>query len=91
MRKLLLIAMLAVLAYLLFWPTPLRPVAWQPRPVPEAEGVWAPNGRLDRAVLEQSGLDGPDTVVVDGEVHARMTPADVKGIIENKQSAGGKG
>ena len=30
-------------------------------------------------------------VVVDGEVHARMTPADVKGIIENKQSAGGKG
>ncbi|HSX72410.1 MAG TPA: SMP-30/gluconolactonase/LRE family protein [Pseudomonas sp.] len=67
MRKLLLIAMLAVLAYLLFWPTPLRPVAWQPQPVPEAEGVWAPNGRLDGAVLEQSGLDGPDTVVVDGE------------------------
>ncbi len=30
-------------------------------------------------------------VVVDGEVHARMTPADVKGIIENKQSAGSKG
>ena len=30
-------------------------------------------------------------VVVDGEVHARMTPSDVKGIIERKQSAGGKG
>ena len=30
-------------------------------------------------------------VVVDGEVHARMTPADVKGIIDSKQSAGGKG
>ena len=30
-------------------------------------------------------------VVVDGEVHARLTPADVKGIIENKQRAGGEG
>ena len=30
-------------------------------------------------------------VVVDGEVHARLAPADVKGIIDSKHSAGGKG
>lgn len=67
MRKLLLLLVLAGLGYLLFWPTRLQPVAWQPQPVPAAEGVWAANGRLDGAVLEQSGLSGPDTVVVDGE------------------------
>lgn len=65
MRKLLLLIVLAGLGYLLFWPTPLQPRAWQPGAVPAAEGVWAPNGRLDGAVLEQSGLAGPDTVVVD--------------------------
>lgn len=67
MRKLLLLIVLAGFGYLWFWPTALQPVAWQPQPVPAAEGVWAPNGRLDRAVLEQSGLPGPDTVVVDLE------------------------
>lgn len=67
MRKLLLILLLAGLAYLLLWPTRLQPVAWRPQPVPAATGVWAPNQRLDGAVLEQSGLPGPDTVVVDGE------------------------
>ncbi|MDD0841512.1 SMP-30/gluconolactonase/LRE family protein [Pseudomonas sp. Gutcm_11s] len=67
MRKLLLLALLAACSHLLFWPTALQPVAWQPGPVPKAEGVWAANTRLDGAVLEQSGLDGPDTVVVDGQ------------------------
>lgn len=67
MRKLLLLLVLAGACYLLFWPTRLQPVAWQPQPLPTASGVWAANGRLDRAVLEQSGLSGPDTVVVDGE------------------------
>ncbi|MBM7063192.1 SMP-30/gluconolactonase/LRE family protein [Pseudomonas sp. UL073] len=67
MRKPLLLLVLAALAYLLFWPTPLRPVAWQPGPLPDASGVWAPNARLDAAVLEQAGLPGPDTVVVDAE------------------------
>ncbi|MCY1343599.1 SMP-30/Gluconolactonase/LRE-like region [compost metagenome] len=67
MRKLLLVLVLAGLGYLLFWPTPMQPVAWQPQPVPAAAGVWAPNHRLDAAVQEQAGLPGPDTVVVDGE------------------------
>lgn len=67
MRKLLSLIALAGFGYLLFWPTPLQPVAWQPGPLPPSAGVWAPNARLDGAVLEQSGLDGPDTVVVDGE------------------------
>lgn len=65
MRRALLFLVLAGCSYLLFWPTPLQPRAWQPGAVPAAEGVWAPNGRLDGAVLEQSGLAGPDTVVVD--------------------------
>lgn len=30
-------------------------------------------------------------VVVDGEVHARLTPKDVKGILENTQNAGREG
>lgn len=67
MTKVLLALLMAGLAYLLFWPTPLQPVAWQPGPVPKAEGVWAANGRLDGAQLEQTGLDGPDTVIVDAE------------------------
>src|SRR5690606_7985884 len=67
MRRTLLLAVLVALAYLLLWPTPMQPQAWQPAPPPAAEGVWAANGRLDGAVLEQAGLDGPDTVVADAE------------------------
>jgi sugar lactone lactonase YvrE len=67
MRTLLVAALLAGLAYLLLWPTALQPVAWRPQPVPAAEGIWAANRRLDSAVLEQAGLPGPDTVVVDNQ------------------------
>ena len=51
MRKLLLLIVLAGFGYLWFWPTALQPVAWQPQPVPAAEGVWAPNGRLDLSLI----------------------------------------
>ncbi|MCU1717756.1 SMP-30/gluconolactonase/LRE family protein [Pseudomonas sp. 5P_3.1_Bac2] len=65
MGKILLGVVLAALAYLLFWPTALQPVAWQPAPVPALEGIWAPNTRLDSAELEQDHIPGPDTVVED--------------------------
>jgi hypothetical protein len=57
--------LLAAFAYLLLWPSSFRPVAWTPPTPPAAEGIWAPNQRMNAAIKEQSNIPGPDTVVQD--------------------------
>jgi len=56
----------APLLYLLAWPTPIRPLAWEAPPAPAAEGIWAPNRAL--AQVERypvpEGDFGPEDVHV---------------------------
>ncbi|MBU3672033.1 MAG: SMP-30/gluconolactonase/LRE family protein [Sinobacteraceae bacterium] len=62
-------------AYLLLWPVPVEPVAWQAAPLPAYVGVHAVNNRL--AGLRQISLDGnagPEHVVIgpDGRLYAAV-------------------
>ena len=56
------------LAYLLFWPVPIDPVAWTPPEPPPLTGVYEPNNRL--ALVERLGSGAgfaPEDVAVDAE------------------------
>ena len=67
--------LLAALAgYLLLWPVPVDPVAWQAPAAPGYQGPHAPNQRLAGLTLIPLGDDaGPEHVVVrDGKVYAAM-------------------
>ena len=74
---LLLVAALA--AYLLFWPVPVQPVAWQAPPAPGYAGPHAVNQRLARLEhLNLGGDIGPEHVVVreeDGQAWVWMAVA----------------
>ncbi len=66
----------AVLAYLLFAPIPVEPVAWQPEPAPATDaGPYAPNGLLKgiERIAPGSGK-GPEAVAFDaqGRVYAGL-------------------
>jgi sugar lactone lactonase YvrE len=69
MKKIMLIVLALlgiVIVYLLAWPVPIEPLAWQPPPNPGYTGVFAPNERLRS--IEQLPLGdqyGPEEVVVD--------------------------
>lgn len=55
-----------LLAWLLFWPVPIEPVAWQPPEAPPLTGPWAVNDAL--ADVEWLGRDvgvGPEDVAID--------------------------
>ncbi|MBI5069356.1 MAG: SMP-30/gluconolactonase/LRE family protein [Deltaproteobacteria bacterium] len=60
-------ALAALLGYLLAWPVPIEPVAWQAPRAPAREGAWAPNDRL-RAVerIGAGQVDGPEATAIDG-------------------------
>jgi len=61
----LLILVVALLAYLLFWPVPINPASWTPPPAPELTGVYAQNSELAR--VERLNVDGnsPEDVAFD--------------------------
>lgn len=67
------IVVLALAGYLLFWPVPIQPVAWQPLPDPGFSGAYAPNDRLAgvRRIAGGAGR-GPEDVAIgaDGAIHA---------------------
>ncbi len=71
--RLLLILCLIGLGYLLFWPVPVTPVAYEPQPSKGLQGVFAENRALDAAdVIELPGTDiGPEDLAVmpDGTVY----------------------
>lgn len=67
MKKILLLAAMAVLAYLIFWPVAVDPVAWQSTPSQGYTGAFTPNAQL--AAIErlpmsdnQTQLHGPEAV-----------------------------
>lgn len=65
-RRLLLAAVVPGLAYLLFWPVPVTPVAWDAPESAGFTGAFARNERLQR--LEQLPIGanhGPETIAVD--------------------------
>ncbi|MEE4378393.1 MAG: SMP-30/gluconolactonase/LRE family protein [Candidatus Competibacteraceae bacterium] len=76
MRKtvLIVLALLGlIIGYLLAWPVPIEPQAWQPPPNPGYTGVFAPNERLsDIQQLPLGDQYGPEEVIVDqqGELYA---------------------
>ena len=58
----------AIVAYMLFWPSPIEPESWVPPPKPPLEGALAPNDRLMSAELLAVGeVDGPEDVEVDAQ------------------------
>jgi len=71
-RRILLLAVALLVAYLCAWPVPVSPVAWHAPPPPALTGPYAPNDRL-RAVewLGRGVALGPEATAVDarGRVH----------------------
>ncbi|HVU89982.1 MAG TPA: SMP-30/gluconolactonase/LRE family protein [Pirellulales bacterium] len=64
----LLAAILLIAAYLLFWPSPIDPVPYEPPPIPPLVGALAPNEELASAELIAVGkVDGPEDVEVDAQ------------------------
>jgi sugar lactone lactonase YvrE len=79
MKKLLvsLVALLvAAAAYLLLWPVPIEPVAWQAPLAPKLEGSYAPNDYLASTVRLADGIAmGPETTTFDreGRIYAGLS------------------
>lgn len=67
MKKIIsLVILAAITAYLLFWPVPIEPVAWQAPQAPALEGRYATNTVLeDITSLAQGAGIGPEDVAVD--------------------------
>jgi len=69
MKRLLLLLVVLVIAFLLLMPTRVQPVAWKPPTAPSlSEGIYAENQRLK--AVEQIGLgdiDGPEALLLEGD------------------------
>lgn len=66
MKKSILLLLLAALGYLLFWPVPVEPVAWQAPQAPALEGPYAVNKALaDVTWLADGEGTGPEDVAID--------------------------
>lgn len=77
MKKILLVVVLALLGWLLFWPVPIDPVAWEPPEAPGLEGRYAQNDRLgDVELLARGHGTGGEDVLVDDEGHIYTGYAD---------------
>jgi sugar lactone lactonase YvrE len=66
------VLLLALVAYLLFWPVPIEPVAWQAPAVPGYTGPHAANDRLSAVQVISVGAEvGPEHIEVgpDGKVY----------------------
>src|SRR2546430_2783682 len=63
----LVVIIVAVVAYLVAWPVPINPAAWTPPPAPELTGVYAQNSELSR--IERLRIDGnrPEDVAFDSQ------------------------
>src|SRR5437763_11130620 len=76
MKRKVLLAVLSLAAlaalYLLLWPVPVEPAAWQPPPPPPLAGVYESNSRLAPAERLAVGGHAPEGVAVapDGRIYA---------------------
>lgn len=101
MRKILAIIAIAVIAlatYLLFWPVPIAPVAWQAPKAPELNGVYAVNNRLGSVeLLAIAGGKGPEDLARDrnGNIYTsledgRILRIDTDGTAKEFANTGGR-
>lgn len=68
MKKVLLAITAALIAYLLLWPVPIEPVAWQAPTAPALEGQYAVNRTLANAEwLANHQGEGPEDVAIDAD------------------------
>ncbi len=69
MKKIIALLIIAALAgYLLFWPVPIEPVAWQAPEAPKLEGRYASNSALANITTLALGEgSGPEDVAIDKE------------------------
>jgi sugar lactone lactonase YvrE len=68
-------AVLALLAYLLLWPVPIEPVAWEVSKAPSYTGAHAVNNRLANLQIISTGSEsGPEQLAIgpDGKLYAAM-------------------
>ncbi len=66
MLRLLILAVFALVAYLLLWPVPIEPVAWNAPEAPELAGPFAPNNDLGATIrIELDDGAGPEDIAVD--------------------------
>lgn len=80
--------LLAGMAYLLFWPVPIAPVAWEAPDSPGYVGVFAANDALAAAEsLTTLGEPGPEAIAADAQ--GRLYAATAAGWIIRYDSAGG--
>ena len=56
-----------ILAYLLFWPVPIRPMRWQAPKPPLASGSFTENTSLARAKRLPAGGSGPEDIAIDDD------------------------
>lgn len=66
MKKVIVLLAVLLLAWLLFWPVPIEPVAWEAPEAPALEGPFAVNEKLaDVEVLARDVGIGPEDVAID--------------------------
>ncbi len=73
-------ALLALVAYLLFWPIAVQPLAWTPMPAPGYTGAHAVNTRLANLHTIHIGRElGPEHLTMgrDGKLYAAMASGNV--------------
>lgn len=74
------IAILALVAYLGFWPVPIQPVSWQAPAAPGYSGPHTPNNRLANIrLIALNGETGPEHVALarDGKLYAAMASGNI--------------
>ncbi len=74
------LALLALAAYLALWPVPIRPVAWAAPPAPGYVGAHAPNQRLaGLKIIALGAEEGPEHVAIgpDGRLYAAMASGNI--------------
>ena len=72
--------LLAIAAYLCFWPVPIDPVSWQAPTPPGYVGVHAPNDRLaDIETIPLGKEEGPEHIVLarDGNLYTAVASGNI--------------
>ncbi|PWE28868.1 strictosidine synthase [Maritimibacter sp. 55A14] len=98
MRRVLLLCLLAGLAYLLFAPVPMEPRPYRPDPAPDLTGVFVPNEALAGAdlIALPGGAHGPEDLAVSADGTVWTTDAEGRlyrlrdGALEEVADLGGR-
>ena len=65
--RLLITSTVGIVGYLLLWPVPIDPVAWDPPPAPELAGVYAQNNELAKTARLSLNGHAPEDVAFDSQ------------------------